>query len=959
MGNAASPAGIIGFVGISGTLVLNASAELITRDFYNTEATDHEVSIRGINTIITASRNVTINRTFAPITGRTILDCTIVMTGTGDLSVRQAAVGTPYPGNSTRTVQLPQVDIGHLIIDSSATVPVTVASNLYIRGNLTIKNGTLNGGTAHIFLFPLNQAGNTWKIEPGGTFSYSTSFVEFGNVYEGTSGHIYEIIGNTTWWYLICHEPLAELRFSNHDLQYGLNGHKIYRMLEVFPNSSAEDFEAKFITLTRKDYYNEEVYLTAANPTEPYTPPSAPVEFFWYFDLQTGGNLEINHVSVKYSYSSTGIPVPREGPLPDWDVRAWPYVWIDSGPGGRPINDTPYYYYLPDSRNFYNVDWFVFNNFFYAFAEDSNLNGRIDRIRLQSNFRLNGDFSGFEVVVYNEVTRELYEIDKSKAGTDRGYQIVNSSDPDDRSIYVWLVEKPYADTGARLHWQIEKNASLMDDPLGKTLIGNPRPMVVGAPDMDQGTVTNTAPPRITFALALPGHDEIYVQFSGPVELIGGLSVSGYTVLDHKFVSQNELLIKLSDPLTVSDFAPPPNITINGFRDYAIPAANMRDPVNGGPYYTMFPSPRYPVNYSYSSYVPEDQLNPPPLPPSPTPSRVYPPNLSYTVSSGAPAATITNRITDMLVSVPPGPDRQEDYFAWPVWARYKDDYSWILPPGDDFRDQDYDAAGIIWEFNGTKFLEARNMTMQVKRNPALNSFGSGRLDLVFDYNIPSSFRARAMNAYGFGNGNSSLWVPSTANTPNIENRPPYTNMAPYFYVLNYPYRLQTSITPSLSGDLYIYDFTVGSDGYGSGQNMEFFFLLDNSRPDLFAGRLDIRPSDPIPSDWYRRVKPFGFAVHDVTPQRSGVTILNNVINPDNGERTYVDYRLARGGQVTIQVFTLDGTMVDVLYRGYRDAGEYRAAWAGTNRSGRAVARGLYYIRVVGPDIDELRKVMVVR
>jgi flagellar hook assembly protein FlgD len=88
-------------------------------------------------------------------------------------------------------------------------------------------------------------------------------------------------------------------------------------------------------------------------------------------------------------------------------------------------------------------------------------------------------------------------------------------------------------------------------------------------------------------------------------------------------------------------------------------------------------------------------------------------------------------------------------------------------------------------------------------------------------------------------------------------------------------------------------------------------------------------------------------------------LNNVINPSNGESTYVQYQLTKGGQVTVQVFTMDGTMVDVLYRGYRDAGEYRAAWKGTNRSGRAVARGMYFIRVVGPDIDEIRKVMVVK
>ena len=149
---------------------------------------------------------------------------------------------------------------------------------------------------------------------------------------------------------------------------------------------------------------------------------------------------------------------------------------------------------------------------------------------------------------------------------------------------------------------------------------------------------------------------------------------------------------------------------------------------------------------------------------------------------------------------------------------------------------------------------------------------------------------------------------------------------------------------------------------SGKTMDFYLRL-NTNPvftgDLFIGRLDIPPSAVIPDNWYRLIRPFTFDIHDITLQRSGVTILNNVINPAAGERTYVDYRLLRSGQVTIQVFTLDGNMVDVLYRGHREAGEYRASWNGFNQGGRPVARGMYFIRVVGPDMDEIRKIMVVR
>jgi flagellar hook assembly protein FlgD len=64
-------------------------------------------------------------------------------------------------------------------------------------------------------------------------------------------------------------------------------------------------------------------------------------------------------------------------------------------------------------------------------------------------------------------------------------------------------------------------------------------------------------------------------------------------------------------------------------------------------------------------------------------------------------------------------------------------------------------------------------------------------------------------------------------------------------------------------------------------------------------------------------------------------------------------------VTILVFTLDGDVVKALHRGRLGAGTYTFTWNGTNAGGNPVARGMYFIRVVGPGIDEIRKVMVIK
>lgn len=108
-----------------------------------------------------------------------------------------------------------------------------------------------------------------------------------------------------------------------------------------------------------------------------------------------------------------------------------------------------------------------------------------------------------------------------------------------------------------------------------------------------------------------------------------------------------------------------------------------------------------------------------------------------------------------------------------------------------------------------------------------------------------------------------------------------------------------------------------------------------------------------------VAPWTFRVSETRKQRGGVTILNNVIDSNRRERTMLRVELPRAGNLVIQVFTLDGNLVRVLERNRRGGGTYTYEWDGTNAGNRPVARGMYFIRVVGPDIDEIRKVMVVK
>ena len=105
--------------------------------------------------------------------------------------------------------------------------------------------------------------------------------------------------------------------------------------------------------------------------------------------------------------------------------------------------------------------------------------------------------------------------------------------------------------------------------------------------------------------------------------------------------------------------------------------------------------------------------------------------------------------------------------------------------------------------------------------------------------------------------------------------------------------------------------------------------------------------------------WSFRLKSIVNQRGGVTILNNVIDSTKGEKTVVKVTLEQETNLNVMVMTLDGNIVDYLHRGTASAGEHNYSWDGTNRSGKPVARGMYFIRVTGKGIDETRKVLVVK
>ena len=170
----------------------------------------------------------------------------------------------------------------------------------------------------------------------------------------------------------------------------------------------------------------------------------------------------------------------------------------------------------------------------------------------------------------------------------------------------------------------------------------------------------------------------------------------------------------------------------------------------------------------------------------------------------------------------------------------------------------------------------------------------------------------------------------------------------------------------------------SQTWGANQQISFIFGFLNSDGtplriynspyyNVTSGSYDITRDTPIPLYSIRLKDPsditsldlWSFKTRSITEQRGGVTILNNVINATTGEKTMVKVNMPSAGKLNVMVMTIDGNIITYLQHGQTEAGEHYYSWDGKNGNKGTVARGMYFIRVVGNGLDETRKVMVVK
>jgi len=104
-------------------------------------------------------------------------------------------------------------------------------------------------------------------------------------------------------------------------------------------------------------------------------------------------------------------------------------------------------------------------------------------------------------------------------------------------------------------------------------------------------------------------------------------------------------------------------------------------------------------------------------------------------------------------------------------------------------------------------------------------------------------------------------------------------------------------------------------------------------------------------------PWSFTI--VYEQKDRVSIRNNIINPKNGDLTYLNYFLNASKKVSISVYDIAGDRVKLLKNKNEASGVHLVTWNGKNQKGQNCIPGLYYVLINIGKKRYIKKVLILK
>ena len=169
-----------------------------------------------------------------------------------------------------------------------------------------------------------------------------------------------------------------------------------------------------------------------------------------------------------------------------------------------------------------------------------------------------------------------------------------------------------------------------------------------------------------------------------------------------------------------------------------------------------------------------------------------------------------------------------------------------------------------------------------------------------------------------------------------------------------------------GVVNIVDLTLVAMAIGS---------ADTAAPAISSLHPDVLPSRATVAAWLKEARQLNLPdpnlqrgirfleilLQTLTPNETA--LLSNYPNPFNPE-TWIPYHLAKDAEVTVSIYTPNGTLVRTLTLGHQPAGIYQhrsraAHWDGKNKFGEKVATGVYFYTLTTDDYTATRKMLILK
>jgi hypothetical protein len=97
---------------------------------------------------------------------------------------------------------------------------------------------------------------------------------------------------------------------------------------------------------------------------------------------------------------------------------------------------------------------------------------------------------------------------------------------------------------------------------------------------------------------------------------------------------------------------------------------------------------------------------------------------------------------------------------------------------------------------------------------------------------------------------------------------------------------------------------------------------------------------------------------VTMRNYGFALKQNIPNPFNPATT-IPYSIPEAGHVLLQVFDVNGKLIDTLVDENKPVGSHTAVWDATSRNGLPAASGVYFVRLKSGNKMSTRKMMLLK